>query len=146
MLKSIKNDLLYLLNILEAIGKIILYSQDSDSAEEFYYKDDQLNFNATLNLFTQMGENISKLSDELKCKYSYPWDEARGFINRIAHDYSGLDVFLVFQITQNDLKGLKNQVVHIINPELKNKTFENEELKAAIDNYYYRHINFDEIT
>lgn len=51
----------------------------------------------------------------------------------------------VFQIIKNDLKGLKNQIVQIIISELTNKTFNNEELKAAIDNYYYRHINFDEL-
>jgi uncharacterized protein with HEPN domain len=51
MLPQIKNDLLYLLNILESIEKINLYIGDIDNAEDFYYANDQLNFNATLNLF-----------------------------------------------------------------------------------------------
>mgnify|MGYP000925457110 CR=1 FL=1 len=51
MLPGIRNDLMYLLNILESIEKILLYSKDCNGAETFYELNDQLNFNASLNLF-----------------------------------------------------------------------------------------------
>ena len=63
---SIKNDLMYLLNILECIEKIILYSADCSDAEAFYENNEQMNFNATLNLLANMGENIGKISYELE--------------------------------------------------------------------------------
>ena len=45
MLPNIKNDLMYLLNILESIEKILLYSEGFNDPEEFYQVNDQLNFN-----------------------------------------------------------------------------------------------------
>ncbi len=50
MLAEIKNDLLYLLNLLESIEKIHIYSKKGETAEDFFYANDQLNFNATLTL------------------------------------------------------------------------------------------------
>lgn len=70
MLPGIKNDLMYLLNIIESTEKILLYSENCSDAEAFYEMNDQLNFNASLNLFTNIGENIGKISDELKQAYS----------------------------------------------------------------------------
>lgn len=53
--------MMYLLNIPESIEKIILYSDDCNDAETFYELNDQLNFNASLNLFANIGENIARL-------------------------------------------------------------------------------------
>lgn len=65
MFPQIRNDLLYLLNILESIEKINIYVGDIDDAEKFYHAKDQLNFNAALNLFANIGENVGKLIKEL---------------------------------------------------------------------------------
>ena len=65
MLSDIKNDLMHLLNIIESIEKILLYSRDCIDAEAFYELNEQLNFNASLNLFSNIGENIGRLSAEL---------------------------------------------------------------------------------
>lgn len=54
MLPGIKNDLMYLLNILESIEKINLYTSDCSDAETFYYQNEQM--------------NIGKISNELKQK------------------------------------------------------------------------------
>ena len=59
MLQNKKNDLLYLLNILESIVKILLYAADTQDAEAFYQLNDQLNFNASLNLLTNIGESYN---------------------------------------------------------------------------------------
>lgn len=109
MLPSIKNDLMYLLNILESIEKIMLYSADCSDAESFYQVNEQMNFNATLNLLANLGENTSKLSDELKNIYSdIDWSQIKGFRNRVVHDYINVDTFMVFDIIKNNLKPLKS--------------------------------------
>ena len=69
MLKSINNDLVHLLGILNSIAKIKIYSEEQVSPEEFYKANNQLNFNACLNLLVNIGECANKLSDELKSKY-----------------------------------------------------------------------------
>lgn len=143
MLPGIKNDLMYLLNILESIEKILLYSKDCNDAETFYELNDQLNFNASLNLFANIGE----VSDELKQKYpDIDWKQIRDFRNREVHDYVNIDTFMGFDIIKNDLKQLKHKLMKIISCELTIGNFDMEEYTAARKSFYYRHINFNQIT
>jgi len=115
MLAEIKNDLLYLLNILESIEKIHIYSEKTGTAEDFFYANDQLNFNATLNLFANIGENAGKISSELKNKNpGLHWQDIKDFRNKIVHDYMGIDIFVVFKIIKNELNTLKERIFCII--------------------------------
>ena len=94
MQPNIKNDLLYLLGVLESIGKISLYTIPFATADEFYFSNHQLNFNASLNLMANIGELCVKTSEELKKKYSHiEWQKTKDFRNRIVHDYAGLDIY-----------------------------------------------------
>lgn len=146
MLPNIKNDLMYLLNIVESIEKIKLYVLDCVDAESFYELNDQLNFNASLNLFANIGESSGKISEELKLIYSdIMWKEMKGFRNRVVHDYVNIDLFMVFDTIKNDLSTLKVQLMDIIKNELSNGNFDREEYSKAQESFYYRHIDFDKI-
>ena len=59
-------DLLYLLRILEAIEKILLYSKEYQTAEEFLFTNHQKDYNASLLLMMQIGEQVAKISIETK--------------------------------------------------------------------------------
>lgn len=144
MLASIRNDLMYLLNILESIEKILLYSSECSDAEMFYEMNDQLNFNASPNLFSNIGENIGKVSDELKQKHTeIDWMKIKGFRNKVVHDYVNIDTFLVYDIIKNDLKVLRDSLLKIINMELADGNFDKEEYNDAKKSFYYRHVKFD---
>ena len=144
MLPCIRNDLMYLLNLLESIEKILLYSKDCSDAEAFYEYNDQMNFNATLNLFANMGENIGKISDELKLVYmDISWSEIKGFRNRVVHDYINIDTFMVFDIIKNDLLKLKMKLMEVVALELSKGNLDKEEYEVAKRSFYYRHINFE---
>lgn len=143
MLPGIKNDLMYLLNILESIEKILLYSKDCTAAEEFYEMNDQLNFNASLNLLANIGENIGKISEELKRIYtSIEWKQIKGFRNRVVHDYVNIDTFMAFDIIKNNLVSLRDSLMNIVAKELEKGNFDIEEYGAAKKSFYYRHIDF----
>ena len=58
MLTDKKNDLLYLLNILESIEKIRIYTANAQEVEVFYQLNDQLNFNASLNLLANINKSV----------------------------------------------------------------------------------------
>jgi uncharacterized protein with HEPN domain len=93
MLASIKNDLMYLLNIEEYIGKIQKYTENINSPEELYELNDQLNFNGSINLLVNIGENVSRISNELKAEYTeIEWQQIKDFRNKIVHDYVGIDL------------------------------------------------------
>jgi uncharacterized protein with HEPN domain len=147
MLLSEKNDLLYLLNILESIGKIWIYTKETNDAETFYELNDQLNFNASINLLANIGENVSKLSDQVKAEYAkIEWQQIKDFRNKIVHDYMGIDLVITYDIITNDLRMLKPEIENIVRVKLENKIFDIEEIKISKDSKYYQHIDFKELT
>jgi uncharacterized protein with HEPN domain len=146
MLPNEKNDLLYLINILEYIGKIWKYTEGINDVEELFEKNDQLNLNASLKLLENIGENVSKISDNLKQEYSnIEWKKINDFRNRIVHDYVGIDLAIVYEIITNDLKILKPEIVNIIKQKLKQNVFDIEEMDTCKGSKYYRNIDFREI-
>jgi uncharacterized protein with HEPN domain len=146
MLPNEKNDLLYLLNILEYIGKIWKYTEKINDAEELFELNEQMNLNASLTLLANIGENVSKTTEELKNEYpNIEWQKIKNFRNRIAHDYAGIDLAIVYEIIINDLKVLKPEIVEIIKYKIKQKIFDIEEIKLSKESKYYNHIDFKEI-
>jgi len=146
MLPDKKNDLLYLLNILESIEKIRIYTANTQDAEVFYQLNDQLNFNASLNLLANIGESVSKISSNLKEEYpKTAWIQIKNFRNRIVHDYMGIDLFITFDIITKVLIKLDKQLKKIIKTKITEKIFDIEEFKLAADSAYYKHIKFIEL-
>ena len=146
MLPNEKNDLLYLLNILEYIGKIWKYSEKTKNAEELFELNDQMNLNASLTLLANIGENVSKITEKLKQEYpNIEWLKIKDFRNRIVHDYVGIDLAIVYEIISIDLCVLKQEIEKIISEKIKQNIFDLEELKISKKSKYYKHIDFEEI-
>lgn len=55
-------DLLYLLRILDAIGKILHYTSAYTKPEDFLFKNEQRDYNASLQLLMHIGEQTVKIS------------------------------------------------------------------------------------
>jgi uncharacterized protein with HEPN domain len=146
MLVGEKNDLLYLLYIIEYIGKIWKYTEEVNDAEELFEFNEQLNLNASLTLLANIGENVSKLSTVLKQEYSnIEWQQIKDFRNRIVHNYVGIDLAIVYEIITNNLKTIKTEIEKIINEKISQKIFDIEEIKICKESKYYKYINFDKI-
>jgi uncharacterized protein with HEPN domain len=146
MLTNEKNNLLYLLNILEYIEKIWKYTKETKDVEELFELNEQMNLNASLTLLANIGENVTKITEELKQEYpSLEWQKIKDFRNRIVHDYIGVDLVVVYEIITIDLDVLKMEIVKIIKEKLKHKIFDIEEIKLSKESKYYSHINFEEI-
>ncbi|MGL5428531.1 MAG: HepT-like ribonuclease domain-containing protein [Cetobacterium sp.] len=146
MLQNITNDLLYVLSILESIGKLQKYTKNYVDPEIFFDANDQMPFNASLSLLVNIGEASGKISKELKEKnVDIPWKILKDFRNRVAHDYMNLDIFIVFDVIKNKLPKIKESFEKIISIELENKIFSQEEYNSCIGNRYYKHVNFENI-
>lgn len=141
---SSNRDLLPLLVILESIGKISVYAKGFQIAQEFFMADDQVRFNASLLLLSNIGEHVGKISDETKTKYSsIPWRQVRGLRNRIAHDYTGIDYEMVFDVVSNDLPTLKTALEAILKEGFEQSLFDKNECQAAQNSIFYKHVNFE---
>ena len=146
MLPNEKNDLLYLLNILEYIGKIWKYTEEAKNAEELLDLNDQMNFNASLTLLANIGENISKITEKLRRENpNIEWKQIKEFRNRIVHDYVGIDLAIVYEIITKDLKTLKHDVEKIIREQTNKKVFDIKEIEISKISNFYRNINFENI-
>jgi len=130
---------MYLINILEYIGKIWKYTEGINDAEKLFIKNEQMNFNASLTLLANIGENISKISDKLKNENIH-WQEIKDFRNRIVHDYGGIDLLIVYEIITNDLGILKQEI-----EKINQKIFDIEELEVCKSSNFYKYIDFNKI-
>ncbi|MBS1578363.1 MAG: DUF86 domain-containing protein [Bacteroidetes bacterium] len=136
-------DLLYLLRILEAIGKIIFYAKSYNTAEDFIFSNHQKDYNASLLLLMQIGEQSVRISTTTKNNSpQINWQTIKNFRNRIAHDYVNIDKLIVFNIIKKDLPILQNQIEGCIKLHIEKNIFLKEELIISKSSIFYQHINF----
>lgn len=132
------DNLIYIFTILEAIEKINLYSADCRDDEEFYYLNNQMNFNATVNLLIAIGEENKKISEDIKINYSFKWNDISKMRDKISHNYRGVNSYMIWDIIQNSLQEYKNMLITI----LPNITDYKPALNDALNSKYYLHLAY----
>ena len=146
MLPNEKNDLMYLINILEYIGKTWKYTEGINEPDELFELNEQMNLNASLTLIANIGENVSKITEKLKQEHSnIDWQIIKNFRNKIVHDYIGIDLAIVYETITNDFKVLKNEIEKIIKMQADKKIFDIEEIKLCKESNYYKYVEFEKI-
>jgi len=146
MLRDKRNDFLHLITLLESLEKVLIFSGATDDAESFYRLNDQLNFNAVLNLLAHVGETSGKLSDDfLQDVSNIDWEKIKGLRNRIVHDYLGLDTLKVFQIVREEAPELLNELYTNTQKRIADDTLDEGELKAAMESDYYDKVQFSRL-
>jgi uncharacterized protein with HEPN domain len=107
----VKSDLVYLRHILDAIRKIESYV--SVGHETFmstsHWQD------AVIRQLEIIGEATKRLSPDVRRRHpQIPWKRIAGLRDVLIHDYLGVDISLVWQITQTYLPELKRQIDAIL--------------------------------
>jgi uncharacterized protein with HEPN domain len=107
----VNSDVIYLRHILDAIQKIESYV--SVGHETFittsHWQD------AVIRQLEIIGEAAKRLSPELRSRYpQIPWKRMAGLRDVLIHDYLGVDISMVWQITQTYLPELKLQIEAIL--------------------------------
>jgi len=142
-MQNANKDLLYLLRVLESIGKILLYSKEYEKAEDFFFANNQKDYNASLLLMIQIGEQSNKVSKETKKKFpKIKWQTIKGFRNRVVHEYVNIDSLIVFSIIKNDFSELILQISNCIKEQIHDGIFNIKELEISKGSIFYQHINF----
>lgn len=101
----------YLDDILEAIAKIESYTSgmnfDSFSAND-------LVIDAVIRNIEVIGEAANKLSEEIKEQHSQvPWQQIIGTRNKVAHEYFGVDLQIIWHTLQEELPDFQTQIKEI---------------------------------
>ena len=106
-----KGDQLYLKHILEAIEKIESYiSVGRDVFMTTTHWQD-----AVIRQLEIIGEATKRLSQDLRSRHhEIPWRRIAGLRDVLIHDYMGVDLPAVWEITQRELPVLKKHVRMIL--------------------------------
>lgn len=102
-----KNDKVYLEQILDSVNKILVFTKGFDYDG---FSLDQKTQSAVIMQLTLIGELSKKLSKETKLKIELPWKEIAGFRDRAIHDYYQIDLIVVWETINEDLKILSGAI------------------------------------
>ncbi len=109
-------DKIYFQHIFDAIQKIETYIS---VGEEVFFRTDHWQ-DAVIRELEIIGEATKKISRKLRSKYSnIPWKKIAGLRDVLIHDYMGVDISTVWEITQQDLPELKKQIQSILESQFK---------------------------
>lgn len=106
-----KGDALYLRHILDAILKIQTYTAGGREAfmAGTHWQD------ATIRQLEIIGEASKQLSLDLRVKYpDVPWRRIAGLRDVLIHDYFGVDLTAVWQLTQIEIPELRTRIESIL--------------------------------
>lgn len=107
-----RNNKLYLKDILAAIESIEVFTEDMDFES---FKDDDKTVSAVIRKFEIIGEAATNVPDIIKEEYnSVRWKDMAGMRDRLIHFYFGIDYDLVWKTIRNRLPIVKPLIAQIL--------------------------------
>ena len=106
-----KDNKLYLIHIIESIGRIQEYTREGKAA----FLRDTKTQDAVLRNLQTLAESTQRLTPEIK--ESHPqvdWERIAGFRNVLVHDYLGINMVRVWEIVEHHLPDLKSRVESVL--------------------------------
>ncbi len=110
-----QKDEAYFLDMLNAARKISSFSADLTRE---YFDQSELHQYALVRLIEIIGEAARRISEEGKQTHpEITWKQISGMRNRIVHDYTHVDLELVWQTIQHDIPSLIAHLEPLVPPE-----------------------------
>lgn len=108
-----KNDVVYLRHILDAIEKIETYLK---SATYESFSSNNMMIDAVVRELEIIGEASSNLSEEFRRDHpDVPWQDAIDMRNFLIHEYFGVRTMVVWDTCKNDVPVLKTFIEAVLN-------------------------------
>ena len=109
---SKRDDLMLVEDMLEAAEKIMRYVRNTHLDD---FLTDEKTKDAVIRNFEIIGEAAARLGADFKeSNKDIPWHQLKGYRNRLIHEYFGVDYEIVYDIIQNDLPSLNEQLQNLL--------------------------------
>ncbi|PWR69706.1 HepT-like ribonuclease domain-containing protein [Methanospirillum lacunae] len=109
-----KDNRVYLLQMLDFIGKIESYTQGG--RDEFMAS--QMIQDAVIRNFETIGEAVKQVSNQVKAEHpEIPWRNIAGFRDILIHRYMGVDLEAVWNVVVSEIPALKSVIIDILSDE-----------------------------
>ena len=106
---------LYFKDILAAIDRIRSYASNI-SLEEL--KEDRKTLDSILMNLLIIGEAVTQIFETLQSSHpNFPWANIKRFRNVVVHRYWTIDIQTIWDIIQNQIEPLEDQIKDIMNKE-----------------------------
>ncbi|RMD45975.1 MAG: DUF86 domain-containing protein [Aquificota bacterium] len=105
----------FLNDILKEIKNIEKFTSNIENLNDL--EENELVLYAVLKALENIGEAVKHIPEDIKLKYPYHWKEISGLRNIIVHNYWGIDIEIIYDILENEIKDLKNFVEKILENE-----------------------------
>lgn len=100
-------DVAYLHHILDAVRMI---EQFTAGVSEDQFRSNREKQGAVILQLTLIGEMAKRVSPEARSTIDLPWKDIAGFRDRAIHDYYTIDLKIVWDTVQNDIKEIKDKI------------------------------------
>lgn len=98
--------------MIEYIDKALKYTKDCDYTS---FLENEEKVDATVFVISQVGELVKNISEETMKKYpNIEWIVIKNLRNKIIHDYEGIKLNFIWDIIQNDIEKLKEDLEEIL--------------------------------
>ncbi len=102
---------LYIQDIVDSIDVIVDYIKGLEYDDLL---DDRKTVDATVRNLGIIGEAANQMPQKVKARYpDIPWEKMISMRNKVIHEYSGIDLQILWQTIKKDLPHLKKQVQQI---------------------------------
>lgn len=106
-----KDDRLYLAHIVEAVQRIRRYTRDGRA--QFF--EDPMAQDAVIRNLQVLGEAAKKVSARTIAEHpEIPWRSMTGMRDRVVHDYFGVSLEIVWDVVENHLKVVEDEVGRVL--------------------------------
>lgn len=107
-----KDNKVYLASIIDSINKILEYTKDGQGA----FLNNSMIQDAVIRNLEILGEATKNITTDLRdSKPDIPWRKMAGLRDVLIHDYLGIDVYIVWNVVQDELPELKVKIESLIN-------------------------------